>query len=123
MKPAPGKEKRYWTMFLVHGAEQFVEVPKAYPVRIKGFEDMELFAYRAWLEGRDKGEWYVIESTSGYNVGAVSKRTKAQAVRAAEDTLVHRLGLEEVKRGIQSCIKTYGLSPRYLEGEEKDPNG
>jgi hypothetical protein len=123
MGPAKGKEKRYWALLLVDGAEQFMEVPKAYPVRIEGFEDLGLFAYRAWLDGRDKGEWYVIEATSGYNVSAVSKCTKAQAVRAAEDTLFHRLGLEEVRRGIQSCIKKYGLSPRYLEGEEKDPNG
>jgi hypothetical protein len=115
LEPAKGKENRYWAMFKVNGSGRFREVPKAYPVRIEAFDDLELFSYRAWLEDApDKGQWYVAEATSGLSVSAPSG-TEMQAVQSAI-SLLFGYGAAETKRRIESSIKKYGLSPRYLEG-------
>jgi hypothetical protein len=132
MKPAPGKEKRYWALLRVkdleqfkeqkywafltgEGAEQFVEVPKGYKVVIEGFEELELFAYKAWLDGTsDKGKWYVVEATSGFSISA-PMRTKARAVQSAKEVLLYH-GATETKSRLKSRIEKYGLSPRYQAG-------
>jgi hypothetical protein len=115
-KPVPGKEKRYWALLQGNVAEQFVEVPKADPVRIDGF-NLELFAYKAWRDGRDKGMWYVVEATSGLSVSAPT-RTKAQAIKSAKEVLLQH-GAAKTERALKSRIRVHGLSPRYLSGKGK----
>jgi hypothetical protein len=115
LKPATGKEKRYWAMFKANGVGRFREVPEAYPVRIEAFGDLELIAFRSWLEdAQDRGQWYVMETTSGRSVSA-PKGTEMQAVQSAI-SLLFGYGAAEIERRIESSIKKYGLSPRYLEG-------
>jgi hypothetical protein len=115
MKPAPGKENRYWAMLYMDNNMKFVEVPKAYKVSIEGFEDLELFAYKAWIDGvSGKGNWYVVEATSGLRISA-TMRTKAQAIQNAKEALLSH-GAAETQKAIKSGIDTYGLSPRYQAG-------
>jgi hypothetical protein len=110
------KEQKYWQFLAGKGVERFVEVPtKTYRVSIEGFEDLELFAYKVWLDGiSDKGKWYVVEATSGFSISD-AMRTKAQAIQSAKATLLQH-GAAETRKAINSRIERYGLSPRYQAG-------
>jgi hypothetical protein len=112
MKPVQGKG--YWALTWIDNSDQFVLVPRAYPVKIEGFEALDLFAYRsAWLPSRCKDRWYVVEAKSGLSVCAAT-RTKAEAVQRAREMIL-QYGLAEMERAIRSRVEETGLSPRYLD--------
>jgi hypothetical protein len=118
MKPAPGKENRYWAMLYMDNDLKFVEVPKAYKVVAAGFEELDLFAYKTWIDGSsDKGKWHVVEAKSGFGI-STRANTKARAIEDC-DSMLLRMGVTRVRQAIKRSVAKHGLSPRYQAGGDR----